>query len=315
MTHAQVRGAFPFILAAVGAILCAGPVAANTLLVGPNQQFKLPSEAMKAAKDGDTIEIEPVKDGYFDCAVVPQNNLVIEGKGDGVVLTDKTCKGKAILVIDGKNVTVRNLTLQRARVPDHNGAGIRAEGGDLHIDRVRFLNNENGILAAPAPDATITVLNSEFIGNGKCEGSCAHGIYVNELKLLHIEHSVFRDTHRGHHIKSVATRTELIGNTIEDGPTGTASYLVDIPLGGSLIMRDNIMEKGPKAENHTAAVRIGEDGIQVRTKEITITGNTFTNDMSYPTIFIDNVTATEAQLANNTLKGKIRALEGDGSVR
>ena len=56
--------------------------------------------------------------------------------------------GKALLITNGNNITIRNLTLQRARVPDQNGAGIRAQGNNLTIDHVRFLNNQDGILAA-----------------------------------------------------------------------------------------------------------------------------------------------------------------------
>ena len=55
------------------------------------------------------------------------------------MLTDKTCQGKALLVIDGNNDAVRNLTLERARVPDGNGAGIRAEGGNLTVSGVAFI--------------------------------------------------------------------------------------------------------------------------------------------------------------------------------
>ena len=150
-------------------LLAASPVVARTLEVGEGHQFKLPSEAIAAAKDGDTIAIYPGQ--YFDCAVVQQNNLVIEGKGAGVVLTDKPCGGKALLVTDGNNITIRNLTLQRARVPDENGAGIRAEGGDLTVESSRFLDNENGLLAADHPGAKIRIIDSEFIGNGKCTNS------------------------------------------------------------------------------------------------------------------------------------------------
>ena len=47
-------------------------------------------------------------------------------------------------------ITIRNLTLTRARVADFNGAGIRAEGGDLTIEHVRFIDDQDGILAAPS---------------------------------------------------------------------------------------------------------------------------------------------------------------------
>ena len=72
------------------------PLLARTLEVGQGHEFKQPSEAVAAAKNGDTIEIYPGQ--YFDCAIVRQNDLTIEGKGSGVIMTDKTCGGKAILV-------------------------------------------------------------------------------------------------------------------------------------------------------------------------------------------------------------------------
>src|SRR5258708_26983509 len=54
--------------------------------------------------------------------------------GADVVITDKACQGKALFVITGDDVSVRNLTFTRARVPDGNGAGIRAEGVNLRVE-------------------------------------------------------------------------------------------------------------------------------------------------------------------------------------
>ena len=102
------------------------PSHAATLEVGPDKSYTAPSAAAAKAKDGDHIEIAP--GSYFDCAVWRANDLVIEGTGPGVAITDKTCMGKALFVIVGNDITVRNLTLTRARVPDMNGAGIRQEG-------------------------------------------------------------------------------------------------------------------------------------------------------------------------------------------
>jgi hypothetical protein len=306
--------------ASLGALFAAAavvsmPAAAETLLVGDGHKLKMPSEAAAVVKDGDTVQIEPHEGGYFDCAVWRQNNLTIEGKGQNVVITDKACAGKALFVIDGNNVTIRNLTFQRARVPDKNGAGIRAEGGNLRIEHSRFVNNENGILSASNPKATLAIYDSEFIDNGKCDPVCAHGIYINQFAVLHIEHTTFRRTKQGHHIKSRALRTELIGNDVADGPDGTSSYLIDIPSGGGLVMRDNVLEKGPKSDNHSTAVSIGEEGVTQATPEITIANNQFTNDMSAQTIFVRNGTATPAMLSGNRFVGKIIPLSGDGSSR
>lgn len=301
----------------VATLHLASPAWSKVLSVGPDQQFKLPSAAAAAAADGDVIEIEPSSNqsGYFDCAVWTANRITIEGHGAGVVITDKTCQGKALFVTVGNDITIRNLTFTRARVPDRNGAGIRAEGANLRVERSKFIDNENGILAAAAPKSAMVITDSEFIGNGKCTEHCAHGIYVNQSALLRIERSVFRDTHEGHAIKSLALRTEVIDTTIVDGATGSSSYLVDIPMGGALVMRDNVLEKGPKSSNRGAAVSIGEDGVQQPTPEITITDNKFNNDVNKRTVFILNDTATRAKLTGNTFSGQVQPLSGDGSVQ
>jgi hypothetical protein len=164
------------------------------------------------------------------------------------------------------------------------------------------------------PGAKVIVRNSEFIRNGFCAGSCSHGIYVGEVALLRVEHSRFFETRQAHHIKSRALRTEVIDSDIEDGPNGTASYLIDISNGGSTIVRGCTLEKGPKNENHTTAIAIGAEGVTHPTDEIVIENNRFTND-GPPTIFVENLTATEARLKGNKITGPMRAvLQGDGSV-
>jgi hypothetical protein len=295
------------------ALFVAATAHAATLEVGPNQQIKKPSEAIRVAKSGDTVRIEPGQ--YFDCALVPQDNLTIEGTAPGAVLTDLVCAGKALLVIDGNNVTIRNLTLQRARVPDHNGAGIRAEGGNLTVEDVHFINNEDGILSAPNPQANIKVIGSEFVHDGTCAGSggCAHGIYVGTIHSLRVEHSRFFDTQHGHSIKSGALLTEVIDSDIEDGPTGTSSYQIDVPSGGSLVVEGTKFEKGPKSENNTCAITIGEDGVRQPTDKIVIRNNTFINEQGHPTFFVRNLTATPAELVGNKFIGDIRPLDGDGT--
>jgi hypothetical protein len=304
---------YTFRIAVLLGCLFAVTAQARTLEVGAGKDYKLPSAAIAAAQDGDQVAIQPGE--YFDCAVVRPNRLVIEGIGDAakVVLTDKTCEGKALLVTVGGDITVRNLTLTRARVPDHNGAGIRAEGHNLLVENVHFVNNESGILTTEKV-GTLTVRDSSFDSNGACEGYCAHGIYAGNIDLLRVERSRFVNTHHAHHIKSRARRTEVIGSTIEDGPEGTASYEIEIPNGGGTLVRDNTIEKGPKSENHTAAIMIGAEGVTQPTPEIVVENNRFRNDGDFQTIFVDNLTATEARLRGNRFNGAVTPLRGDGQV-
>jgi len=290
--------------------------AAATLEVGAGKPFATLSAAAAAAHDGDRVVIGPGT--YVDCAVWRASNLTIEGAGpDATVIAEKTCREQALFVIDGNNVTVRNLTLARARAPSANGAGIRAEGGNLTVEHVRFLDNENGILAAPNPLATILIRDSAFIGNGSCASSfgCAHGIYVNRVKKLRAERSTFLATRAGHHIKSRALRTEILGCRIEDGPDGTASYSVDVPNGGALLLRDSTIEKGPKSQNQGAAVAIGEEGASNPAGEILVARNVFRVDGGYASVLVSNATTTPARLVGNRLLGTAQALRGPGSVQ
>jgi len=293
------------------AVSTAPVVSARTLVVDSNKELKSPSAAAAIVKNGDTVVIEPGE--YTDCAVWNANNLVIEGKGD-VVIRDVVCEDKAIFVTNGANITVRNITFAHARSSGKNGAGIRAMGANLTVEGSRFRDNENGILSGPSPRSRIMIRNSVFTGNGKCDPDCAHGIYIGAIDSLTVASCVFLQQNEGHHIKSRALRTEIVGNTIKDGPAGTASFAVDVPDGGSLILRSNVIEKGPRAENHIAAVSIGEESLRNATSELIIERNTFINDYNGPTTFVRNGTAFPARLIGNTLTGTVTALSGMGTV-
>ena len=198
-------------------------------------------------------------------------------------------------------------------MPDGNGAGIRAEGGNLTVDGVRFINNQDGILTNANPAMTLTVRHSIFTKNGVCLNACAHAIYASKIASLIVQDSIFRDTREGHDIKSRAARTEVTGCDIQDGPSGTASYQIEAPNGGALIVRNNTLEKGPLSGNHTAAISIGAEGVDQPTPEITVEHNHLTNDGNYRTALVNNMTATEATLRGNTLTGPVDPLHGDGS--
>jgi hypothetical protein len=279
-----------FAFALFAALVSATLAPAAVLMVGQGQVYDAPSQIVHVVRPGDTVKIAPGT--YHDCTVWKINNITIEGTGPGVVLADKTCQGKAIFVIHADDITVKNITFQRARVPDENGAGIRAEGTNLTVENSKFINNQSGILAGANPHSSIIIRNSEFDQNGACIRDCAHGIYVNQIALLRIEHSRFFNTHVAHHVKSRAARTELIDNHIEDGPDGTANYEVDIPNGGSVVMTRNVLEKGPKSQS-MAAVMIGEEGVSQPTPDLLFKDNVFSND-GPPTAFVYNLTATFA---------------------
>jgi hypothetical protein len=288
-------------------------VAARVLSVGPQRILKVPSQAATVAGDGDQVEIDPGT--YADCAVWKASRLTIEATGPGVVLAGKVCADKGIFITLGDDITVRGVTFAGARGRFHNTAGIRAFGDNLTVEASRFFDNENGILAGGSPSSVLRVTASEFHGNGSCQGACAHAIYAGQpIALLDVERCSFLDTHFGHHVKSRARTTMVIGSRIEDGADGNSSYLIELPNGGNGLIQDNVLQKGRHSDNPAAAISIGVEGVSNPTAVLIIRDNRFVSDLPDPTLFVRNSSAVAAELGGNVLEGKVVALDGPGTV-
>lgn len=280
--------------------------------VGPTRALKLPSDAARIARNGDTVEIDPGT--YEDCAVWRANGLTLRGKGGIAHVTTRTCQGKAIWVIDGDDTTVERIRFTRAAVPHKNGAGIRLTGGTLTVRQSIFEDNENGILAGSAAGKSVTIEGSRFERNGKCEPDCAHGIYINTVDRVVVRDSVFRGQKIGHHIKSRALSTTVTGTTIEDGTDGTASYLIDLPNGGDALIARNKLQKGPRSDNRSIAIAYGLEGARNPTRSVRIENNVFHSDLPQLTDFVRNGSTSAMTLSGNTLCGLVVPLNGPGSV-
>ena len=101
---------------------------------------------------------------------------------------------------------------------------------------------------------------------------------------------------------------------IADGAEGTASYLIDVPNGGTVSITDNVLRKGPKSENRTAAIMLGAEGVKHPQGPIEIARNRFT--VEGPLVaFVVNRTPYPALLVGNVLGPGITPLQGPGSVR
>jgi hypothetical protein len=269
----------------------------NTLRVGPEQAFGSLSEAIAASKQGDTILLEAGT--YESDYSTISHPLTIRGVGGLAHLkaVDPIPNGKAILVVNA-DVTVENIMFTDARVPDQNGAGIRHESGDLVIRNNVFQNNENGILSAPNAAASVTIRDSEFIGNGYGDGR-SHGIYVNQIARLDVEGSTFRDTKVGHHIKSRAQETTVRDSILDDGQ-GDASYSIDLPNGGRAILEDNTLTQTSLSEN-PAMVAYGAEGNLHSQNSLLIKNNTFIDNHGNGKE-IYNHTDTAVTLQGNTFQ-------------
>jgi hypothetical protein len=176
------------------------------------------------------------------------------------------------------------------------------------------VDNENGILVANDPKFSIRVIDSVFIGNGQCRPDCAHGIYAGHSASLRVERSKFFRQNEGHHIKSRAAVTEIVDCQIADGPLGTASVLIDIPNGGTVLIEGNEMLKGPMSSNPSNTIMISAEGEDNPHGPIIIRNNRFINTMHRGTSFVHNFGLAPAQLSGNVLTGEVTPLLGEGTA-
>jgi hypothetical protein len=234
--------------------------AARTLQVGPDADWHTIGDALAHAHDGDTINLAPGE--YFDCAQIRVRDLVLQGAGDTTVITDKTCFGKGLLVAQADGLTVRDLVLARARVPDGNGAGIRLEANGLVLERVRFINNQVGVLAGQAGPGAVIIRHCTFNDGGVAGDRPSAALMIADVGSLLVEYSTFSNV-KGGQISSSAGRTELVGNRIETGVEPGAGNDVLVG-GGALFMRDNVLVVGPNLPPRDAAVLVTDGTVDMR---------------------------------------------------
>ena len=263
--------------------LCSAlPVAsalAATLMVGPGGDAARFSEAVRLARDGDTIEVHP-GDYVGDVAVLTQRRLHIRGVGARPVFHagGAHAEGKAIWVVRHGDITIENIEFRGARVPDQNGAGIRFEKGRLKVVDCSFVDNEMGILTSNDGDAELVVHNSSFAMAPHRPGSgLTHLLYVGRIHRFEITGSRFAQGYRGHLIKSRAKESRIVGNDIVDGPLGEASYEIDLPNGGDALVADNRIGQSAGTQNLTV-LSFGAEGHAWPHSSLELRDNEFRND-------------------------------------
>jgi hypothetical protein len=280
-------------------------VAARVLQVGAGRDYEVPSAAAAAAQGGDTVTISPGT--YYDCALWYANRLTIAGTGPDVVITDRACAGKAAFVISGNDVVVRGLVFQRIRVPDGNGAGIRAEGANLTVENSRFINNQFGILAG-GPGGSLRISGCIFSANGvSLDGLPTHGISAGRLDLLRIEHSTFTQARGGDHISSSALTTELVGNRFVDEGGAMTGPLVSM-AGGAVTLDGNSVELASGAADRPGVVLVSGKASGIR-----VLGNTLVEPRGDVPL-LRNWTGVDAAESGNTVPSNAVAVSDDGAA-
>ena len=338
----QFRFAAPLcLLLALGG----GAARAAVLTVGSGLgDYATLGAAVASASAGDTINVDSgtyTNDGA-DIAV-PLTITGVDTGGGLPVFTLNTSTGslfdnKGFLVIDA-NTTIDSLILENAAISSalgDNGAGIRYQSGNLTVTNSSFVNDQNGILGAPATKGSGIVLiqNSTFTCDGLASGAptaaCPnaqgvggsnagldHAIYIGNTASLTVTGSIFSGTQVGHDIKSRAAVTLVTGNSLEDGATGSASYAVDLPDGGNATISGNTITQGPGTGNSTMisyGEELGTDGAVWTNNGLTVLGNLFDNT-DPAGIAVDNLdSAVTVSVTCNAFNGSQTQASGLASL-
>lgn len=290
----------------------------RVLRVGPGRKLKLPSQAAAIVRRGDTVKIDA--GSYADCAIWQTPGITLSGDPKAETqIRDVACDGKALWVFYDGPATVENIRFSGAKVARRNGAGIRWEGRDrLSVRNARFDRNQMGILTHNKRVSSLHISRSRFEGNGNCQKFCGHAVYAGAIASLTVLASEFRDHRFGHHIKSRAFVSFIVGNTMSDGISGTSSYAINLPNSGTATIRGNAIQKGLLSDNIHCAICIGEETVPRkpqgkppiagkpanRSQGILIENNSFRNDsLQAETVFVWNRGPHPVTMRGNILTG------------
>ncbi|MEM8772588.1 MAG: right-handed parallel beta-helix repeat-containing protein [Pseudomonadota bacterium] len=284
------------IIAVAAIMLTAGPALAD---IRVDTAGKL-GRAIKSAKQGDVIILEPGSYAVADLKIPKTVTLIGEGR---VVLTPKSAVAKGLLnPLPGASLRVKNIVFRGATSPDKNGAGIRHDGANLFIADCRFEDNENGVLATGDPAGLIQISRSDFLRSGYGDGQ-SHGIYVVRAAQLEIRDSNFIGTRIGHHVKSLADVTFIEGTTLDDAD-GQTSYSVDASKGGDVTIANSTLIQSADSENWAFVNYDTSRGGQALS--LRITGNRIVNKRE-SAVFLRNDTELKPDVFDNEVVNEGRA--------
>ncbi len=282
----------PFTGLVWGIALLLGPLApgaaraAETFMVGPTGTPMAIEDAVRLARDGDTIEL--LSGDYRGTLVIEDRQLTLRGVGGKAPVINgdgKVRDAHALWTVRGGAVTLENIEFRGARSSDGGGAGVRQEGGKLSITRCGFYDNEHGLLATNVESAELRISSSVFGSAPKVVGGRYHLLNVGRIGKLEITATRFQQGFEGHLIKSRAKENVISYNFIHDGVRGGASYEIELANAGLATVIGNVIAQGADSQNRVL-LAYGTEGRAWDQNELYVAHNTFLNYGWTPAWFV-----------------------------
>ena len=265
------------------------------------------ARAAEVAGAGDTLIMRPGL--YREAAVLHAANLVLRAE-PGAHMTGAAAEDKAALVVKGDDVLIEGLECSKIAVPDGNGACIRAEGVNLTLRNVYFHRSEVGILGGRGRILIEDSVFERLGGYRKTGQRRAHAIYIGQRAQEFIlrRSRILASRGEGHEVKSRAKRTIIEDNVIAS-LSGVDSRQIDIPNAGEIVVRGNVIQKGPRSSNRQF-IGIGLERGQsdeidgaYSTEPALVENNLFINDSRMAVLLVAVRNAEPAIRVNNTVVG------------
>jgi hypothetical protein len=277
INHSLLRAPRVVLFLAIGLYCVRGVAEAAILQVGPDKPYTAPCAAIAAAAPGDIIEIDA---GLYlgDVCAWHTDNLTLRGVNGRAHLDahGQNAQGKGIWVPYGANTVIENIEFSGAKVPDHNGAGVRASGVNWTVRNCYFHDNEEGILESNITGSNVLIEFTEFDHNGFRDGQ-SHNVYIGHVASLTFRFNYSHNAIVGHLLKTRAAANYILYNRLTE-EDGTGSYETNVPNGGTTYFIGNLIQQGPKTQNSTLLSYL-EEGTNAANpgQDLYVVNNSFVN--------------------------------------
>jgi hypothetical protein len=254
--------------------------------------FAHAADAARNTRDGQTIRIlKSSNGGWKEGLKIRANKVTILGE-PGAALYGTIVDGIGLIAAYGNDLTIKNLEIFNVH-GDGSASAIRLLGKNFTARNLRIHDCDMGFLSA-GDNGAITLEDVVISGCGGTGGQ-AHNIYVSANDRGTAAQFIFRRSQslgavgRGHLLKSRSLAT-TVENSLLAMLDADSSRCIDVPGGGTVAVRNNVIQQGPKSNNRDiigVALELSNESLPAgwtRHHSTTVENNIIISDLVAPTI-------------------------------
>ncbi len=215
------------------------------------RSFPSAADAANNVRDGQTIRIlKNSYGGWREGLAIKANNVTVIGD-PGAALYGAVVDGIGLIAGYGNDLKVENLEIFNVH-GDGSASAIRFLGKNLTARNLHIHDCDMGLLSAG--DNGVITLEDVVISDCGGSGGQAHNIYVSANDHGTASQFIFRRSQslqavgQGHLLKSRSLAT-TIENSLLAMLDANSSRCIDISDGGTVVVRNNVIQQGPKSDN------------------------------------------------------------------